>query len=151
MLEIINPVIIFITYCIFIIFGHLVFWIMHDWITVVRITPGVTVPISTAKLKIVHIRWFDIIPLYFNIRISIKPFVGVKSYKYGYHKNASRSRSWLVAHPRIFRLFMKGKFEAYVLWPLGKRVQNWIVAPSTASDFMLYLINIWKNNVNLII
>ena len=28
------------------------------------------------------------------------------------------STSWLVAHLRIFRLFMKGKFDAYVLWTL---------------------------------
>ena len=34
--------------------------------------------------------------------------------------------SWLVAHQRIFRLFMKRKFVAYVLWPLDKRIQNWI-------------------------
>ena len=32
-----------------------------------------------------------------------------------YRKVASRSTSWLVAHPRIFRLFMKGKFDSYVL------------------------------------
>ena len=27
---------------------------------------------------------------------------------------------------------MKGKFEAYVMWPLAKRFQTWIVAQSTA-------------------
>ena len=32
-----------------------------------------------------------------------------------YRKVASRSTSRLVALPRIFRLFMKGKFDAYVL------------------------------------
>ena len=32
---------------------------------------------------------------------------------------------------------MKGKFDAYVLWPLDKRVQNWIVAQSTARNFMV--------------
>ena len=30
---------------------------------------------------------------------------------------------------------MKGKFDAYVLWPLAQRVQNWIVDQSTARDF----------------
>ena len=35
-----------------------------------------------------------------------------------YRKVASRSTSRLVARPRIFRLFMKGKFDPYVLWPL---------------------------------
>ena len=32
---------------------------------------------------------------------------------------------------------MKGKFDAYVLWPLAKRVQNWIVDRSTARNFMV--------------
>ena len=32
-----------------------------------------------------------------------------------YSKVASRSPSWLVAHPEIFWLFMKGKFDPYVL------------------------------------
>ena len=30
---------------------------------------------------------------------------------------------------------MKEKFDAYVLWPLDKMVQNWIVDQSTARDF----------------
>ena len=32
---------------------------------------------------------------------------------------------------------MKWKFDAYVLWPLAKRVQNWIVDWSTARDFTI--------------
>ena len=32
-----------------------------------------------------------------------------------YRKVASSRLSWLVAYPSIFRLFMKGKFDAYVL------------------------------------
>ena len=32
-----------------------------------------------------------------------------------YQKVASSRLSWLVVRPRIFRLFMKGKFDAYVL------------------------------------
>ena len=32
---------------------------------------------------------------------------------------------------------MKGKFDAYVLWLLAKRVQNWIVDWSNARDFMV--------------
>ena len=46
----------------------------------------------------------------------------------------------LVGQSRIFRLFMKGKFDAYVLWPLTKRFQNWIVDRSTARDFTVCLI-----------
>ena len=33
---------------------------------------------------------------------------------------------------------MKGKFDAYVLWPLAKIVQNWIVDRSTAHNFMVF-------------
>ena len=53
-----------------------------------------------------------------------------------YCKVASSRLSRLVAHFRIFRLFLKGKFDAYVLWPLAKRVQNWIV--NTACNFTVY-------------
>ena len=38
-------------------------------------------------------------------------------------KVVSTSISRLVAHPSIFRLLMKGKLDAYVLWPLAKRVE----------------------------
>ena len=34
---------------------------------------------------------------------------------------------------------MKGKFDAHVLWPLAKRVQNWIEAQSTARIFTVYV------------
>ena len=44
-----------------------------------------------------------------------------------YRKVMSSRLPCLVAHLRNFRLFMKGKFDAYELWPLAKRVQNWIV------------------------
>ena len=54
----------------------------------------------------------------------------------------------IVAHSRIFRLFMKGKFDAYVLWPLAKRVQNWMVGRSTAPDFTVFIFFIKKNVVN---
>ena len=57
---------------------------------------------------------------------------------FGYRKVTSSSVSWLVAHQSIFRMFMKGKFDAYVLWPLAKRVQNWIVDWSTAHDFTVH-------------
>ena len=64
---------------------------------------------------------------------AIKPILKPSLLKY--RKVASSRLSWLVAHPRIFRLFMKGNFDAYVLWPLDKMVQNWIVDRSTACDF----------------
>ena len=34
---------------------------------------------------------------------------------------------------------MKGKFDPYVLWPLAKSLQNWIVDRSTARDFTVYI------------
>ena len=57
--------------------------------------------------------------------------------KTDYHKVTSSRPSWIVAHPSIFRLFTKGKFDAYVLWPLVKRVQNSIVDSTVllACDF----------------
>ena len=55
-------------------------------------------------------------------------------------KVASSSLSWLVAHSRIFRLFMKGKFDTYLLWPLTRRVQNWIEDQSTACYFTVYCV-----------
>ena len=56
-------------------------------------------------------------------------------WKTKYRKVASRSTSRLVARPRIFRLFMKGKFDAYVLWPLAFDLWPLIVDRSTARDF----------------
>ena len=52
-----------------------------------------------------------------------------------YHKVASSSLSLLVAHFLIFWRLMKGKFDDYVLWPLAKKFQNWIVDRSTARNF----------------
>ena len=43
-----------------------------------------------------------------------------------YCKVASNRLSWLVAHLSIFRLFMKGKFDAYVpcyLWPKEFKIE----------------------------
>ena len=33
---------------------------------------------------------------------------------------------------------MKGKLDPYVLWPLAKKLQNWIVEQSTARNFTVY-------------
>jgi hypothetical protein len=44
-----------------------------------------------------------------------------------YRKAASSRLSWLVALFHIFRLFIKGNFDSYVLWTFDKIVQNWIV------------------------
>ena len=57
-------------------------------------------------------------------------------------KVASRSTSRLVANLR----FMKGKFDPYVLWPLAKRIQNWISDQSTTRDFTV-VINIHDNHM----
>ena len=42
-----------------------------------------------------------------------------------------------VAQFQIFRRLMKAKFYAYVLLPLAKKFQNWIVDQSTARDFLV--------------
>ena len=49
-----------------------------------------------------------------------------------YPEVASSRLYWSVVNPRIFRMLMKGNFDAYVLWPLDKMVQNWRVDRSTA-------------------
>ena len=46
---------------------------------------------------------------------------------FDYRKVASSRLSQLVPHIRIIRRLMKGKFDAYVLWPLAKKFQNWII------------------------
>ena len=46
---------------------------------------------------------------------------------------------------RIFRLFMKGKFDAYVLWPLEKSVQHWLVERSIARNFTVIMNFIIQN------
>ena len=53
--------------------------------------------------------------------------------KLNYRKVASWSTSRLVARPGIFRLFMKGKFDPYALWPFAYDL--WIVDRSTARNF----------------
>ena len=67
-----------------------------------------------------------------KVRMGPKSF---SSYGSTYRKVTNSRLSRLVAHFWIFRLFMKGKFDAYVLWSLAKGVQNWIVDRSTARDF----------------
>ena len=49
-----------------------------------------------------------------------------------------------LAHPRTFRL-MKGNFDAYLLWPLDKKVKNWIVDRSTTRDFTVCYEETLKN------
>ena len=44
--------------------------------------------------------------------------------EFRYRKVASSRLSWLVAHLMILRLFMKGKFDAYLLGTLVQCVQN---------------------------
>ena len=41
---------------------------------------------------------------------------------------------------------MKGNIDAYVLWPLNKMVQNWIVDWSTVRDFTVVNANLLRQN-----
>ena len=40
-----------------------------------------------------------------------------------YRKVVNSRLSRLVAHPSIFKLFMKGKFDAYDLWPKEFKIE----------------------------
>ena len=55
-----------------------------------------------------------------------------------YRKVASSGLSRLVAHFHIFRLFMKGNFDALYCDRLDKMDQNWIVDQSTARNFTVF-------------
>ena len=79
-------------------------------------------PIFVQKLGVIFTQWIGK-----NMFAILKTFT--------YRKVASSSMSRLVAHFQISRRLMKGKFDAYVLWPLAKKFQNWIVDRSTARDF----------------
>jgi hypothetical protein len=61
--------------------------------------------------------------------------VGLHCFYLIYRKVISSRLSWLVAHQSTFNIFMKGKFDACVLWLLTKSFQNWIVDQSTARNF----------------
>ena len=65
----------------------------------------------------------------------MKSFLWMLRSYFTYRKVPSSSLSCLVAQFQVFRRLMKGKFDAYVLWPLGKKFQNWKVDRSTAPDF----------------
>ena len=55
-------------------------------------------------------------PHFMGILFPSQPVCTVKSRAVG-------CLGYIVAHSRIFRLFMKGKFDAYLLWPLAKKFQ----------------------------
>ena len=55
---------------------------------------------------------------------------------HNYYKVESSRLSWLVAHPRVFRLLMKGKFA---LWHLTKSSKIWKVDRSTARNFTVFI------------
>ena len=65
-----------------------------------------------------------------------------------YHKAAKRSTSCLVAHPGIFRLLMKGKFEVYFLWPFGEKLMFEIVAQSTIRNSMVLFLKVFITRSN---
>ena len=78
--------------------------------------------------------------LYFNLKK--KPVSQTMLAIHGLHSDNISWKNlnikfWAVAHFWIFRLFINGKFDTYVLWPLAKRVQNWIVGRSTTRNFTI--------------
>ena len=58
-----------------------------------------------------------------------------------YSKVASSRLSQLVAHSRIFRLFMKGKIDACVLWPLAKWNQKGLLGGLQSHTYSGFLFN----------
>ena len=65
-------------------------------------------------------------------------------------KVTSSRLSPLVAHLRISRLFMKGNFDAYVLWPWAKKVENWIIDWSNAHDFMVRSCKFYHSRIEVL-
>ena len=71
-------------------------------------------------------KWFGhfyfvhpIFVFWFVVHILVTFNLSFASTETKYRKVASRSTSRLVARPKVSRLFMKGKFDSYVLWPLA--------------------------------
>ena len=56
-----------------------------------------------------------------------------------YRKVVSSSLSQLVALFQIFKRLMRGKFDAYVLEPLSKKFQIWIVDWSITPNFTVHI------------
>jgi hypothetical protein len=54
-----------------------------------------------------------------------------------YHKVESSNTSHLEAHAGIYRLLMKGIFNAYVLWPIDKKLIFELVTHVNTRDFTL--------------
>ena len=94
---------------------------------------------QTLDPKIIDILWFytNFLKLY-NSRNKISKYFQSSAEVMGsalhmmYRKVASSRLSHLVT------LFMMGKLDAYIPWPLAKRVQNWIVDWCTAWDFTVF-------------
>jgi hypothetical protein len=72
---------------------------------------------------------------------SSKETINIAKTYFAYPKVLNSRLSWLVAHPSIFRMFTWVKFDAFVLWPLAKSFQNWIVDRSTARYFTVYVVH----------
>ena len=73
-----------------------------------------------------------------NIITNEEGTVGLHGLHFTYRRVSSSSLSRIVAHFWIFRRLLKGKFDAYVVWPLAKNVQNLIVDRSTARNFTVF-------------
>ena len=62
------------------------------------------------------VRWVEVEPFLSMLFLGVKIIDReVDSNEWHYRKVASSRLSWLVANSVIFRLFMKGNFDAYVL------------------------------------
>ena len=81
--------------------------------------------ISSARQMTWHDRQASWLVLYCSIRFT----------KLIYHKVVSSNTSHLEAHAGIYGLLMKGIFDAYVLWPFGKKLIFELVMRVNTRDF----------------
>ena len=91
-------------------------------------TDAILATLIVSKTHIIVLTFFRFL---FALAVSVKRI---------YRKVASSSMSRLVARFQIFRRLMKGKFDVYVVWPLTKKFQNWIVDQSTARNFTVLVL-----------
>ena len=98
--------------------GGLLFSIAHSWLICISIC---TLNIKVSKIMELQARYH------------------IMHQNFSYRKVTSRSTSWLVAHPRIFRLFMKGKIDASNINFSSFELHSWNYVKET---LWLWL-NIW--------
>jgi hypothetical protein len=94
--------------------------------------------------------WRSILATWWHQRPETRSTTNVSKRRSTYREVGNSSLSLLIAHFQIFRGLIKGKFDAYVLWPLAKKFQNWIIDRSTARDFTVWLKSVRTQIFNIL-